>query len=546
MSDWNALTLRRPFPAFTITRTQGLSIAASVAFVVVTLLMLDIGNDFLYTVYWQPDDFKIYAPIALAGVVALVFVNTRYAEFEGILRACLRASAVGLVVLLIVEIPDYSLGHPEGARALAYVNDFYPFALVCAVVGVFRPSFVIPTVIYLSSTRHMVTAISGLPMSTLDIRYMLDMAMYLAIFGIFVLKVAPRLHPWLASTDRQGEIVGVGMGLHLANYFWSGIAKVMIGPTPWYWAFENHTYNQIPYTIESGILPLGHIPWLSQLAYDVLQFFNTPLNAVIVLVQLFAILCVLKVSWLKVTSVLFDLLHIGIYVFGGLFFWPWIWNNLTIWWAARSQKQGLQLNTKVACIAAILLGAPILGVNSAAWLAWFDVSDARQVYFEAVTKDGDTVKAPSAFFTSHSYSVSHGYMGHQHMEDQYTATTLASTKTLARNETSGQCVAPSAINEEHPVENEQQKLARQATLGNFLAYHHDKMREREAAVGRASWYLHAHHHPSNPFLYGEFNSLSLNDVVGYNLVMESVCHSMKEGVVVKKVLARATEYYDVR
>jgi len=84
---------------------------------------------------------------------------------------------------------------------------------------------------YLSSARHMVTAISGLPMSTLDIRYMLDMAMYLAVFGIFVLKVAPRLHPWLASTDRQGEIVGVGMGLHLANYFWSGAAAGRLSPS---------------------------------------------------------------------------------------------------------------------------------------------------------------------------------------------------------------------------------------------------------------------------------------------------------------------------
>lgn len=546
MSDWNALALRRPFPAFTITRAQALSVAASVAFAVVTLLMLDFGNDLLYTVYWQPDDFKMYVPIALAGVAALVFVNTRYAEFEGILKACLRASAVGLVVLLIVEIPDYSLGNPEGARALAYVNDFYPIALVCAVVGVFRPSFVIPAVMYLSSTRHLVETISGLTMSTLDIRYMLDMAMYLAVFGIFVLKVAPRLHPWLASPDRQGEIVGVGMGLHLANYFWSGFAKVLLGPTPWYWAFENETYNQIPYTIESGILPIGHIPWLSQFAYDALHIFNTPLNIVIVLVQLFAILCVLKVSWLKVTSILFDLLHIGIYVFGGLFFWPWIWNNLTIWWAARSQKQGLQINTKVACIAAILLGAPILSVNSAAWLAWFDVSDARQIYFEAVTKDGQTVKTPSAFFTSHSYSVSHGYMGHQDIEGQYAGTTLASTKMLARNEVSGKCVAPSTFNEVHQAENEEQRLARQATLGNFLAYHHHKMLEREAAVGRGSWYLHAHHHPSNPFLYEKFNALSLNDVVGYNLVMELVCHSMKDGVVVKKVLARATEYYDVR
>jgi hypothetical protein len=546
MSDWNALSLRRTLPAFTISRATALSIAASIAFAVVSLLMLDFGNDLLYAAYWTPDGWRIYVPLGAATVAALAFVNTRYEDFGGLLKACTRASAAGLLVLLIVEAPDYSMGNPGAARALTYINDSYPFALVFAAAGLFRPSFVIPAVIYVASTRHLVEPISSLPMSYLDIRYMLDMALYLVIFGIGVVKLGPRIHPWLGAPERQSEIVGVAMGLHLANYFWSGIAKLEVGPTPWYWMTENATYNQIPYTIESGILPIGHVPQVAQFAYDTLTIFNIPLNAIIVFVQLFAIVCVLKVNWLKITSILFDLLHIGIYVFGGLFFWPWIWNNLTIWWAARSQKQGLAMQTKVACITAILLGAPFLSINSAAWLAWFDVADARQIYFEAVTKDGRTVKTPSAFFTSHSYSVSHGYMGHFSADGHYEGTQLASTDSVKRNELSGSCASPDTFEPEHAKETEEERIARQAKLGNFLAFHHAKMLQREAAVGRGTWYLHIHHHPSNPFLYDEFNALSLNDVVGYNLVLESACHSMKDGHVQKKVLARTTEFYDVR
>ena len=96
------------------------------------------------------------------------------------------------------------------------------------------------------------------------------------------------------------------------------------------------------------------------------------------------------------------------------------------------------------------------------------------------------------------------------------------------------------------METGEERLARQATLGSFLAFHHDKMLGREAAAGRGSWYFHAHHHPSNPFLYDEFNALSLKNVIGYNLVLESVCLSMKDGHVEKKVLARTEEFYDVR
>lgn len=547
MPVWNALALRKPIAAFAVSRATALSISLSIAFAVVTLVTLDVGNDLLHMVYWSPDSWRIYVPLSASAIAAAIFHNTRYEEFGGLLKACLRASAAGLLVLLIVEAPDYSLAQPEAARALAYINDSYPFALVFSVIALFRPSFVIPTVIYIASTRHLVWGISGMPMSFLDIRYMLDMALYLAIFGIAVVKIGPRLHPWLAAPERQSEIVGVAMGLHLANYFWSGIAKLEVGPTPWYWITDNATYNMIPQTIETGILPIGHVQWLSQFAYDVSSFFGTPLNAVIVVVQLFAILCVLKVSWLKVTSILFDLLHIGIYVLGGLFFWPWIWNNLTIWWAARSQKkQGLAMQTKVACISAILLGAPFLNINPAAWLAWFDVAEARHIYFEAVTEDGRTVKVPSAFFGSHSYSMSHGYIGHHGVEGHYDGTQLASTDSFERNELSGTCPSPSQLPKEIKLETEEEKLARQATLGRFLTYHHAKMLGREAAVGRGSWYFHAHHHPSNPFLYEEFNALSLNNVAGYNLVLESACQSMKDGRVEKKVLFRTTEFYDVR
>lgn len=549
MSEWNAVARPWQFPGFGISRETGIRILATVGFCLVTLVFLDALNDQFSRVIHNPTGLRIYLPFAATLAVALFFWRTRYQDFTSLLKACLRASALGLLVLLIVEAPQYSLANPQHMRAHDYVQLGYIGGLGCAVLGVFRPAFVIPTVAYIITTRHLVFPISGLWMSTLDIRYMLDMAMYLAIFGIFTVKIAPRIprfSSWLSSTDRQMEIVGVACGLHLANYFWSGVAKLAAGPTPWYWISENHTHNQIPYTIESGILPIGHLPWLSQFAYDMLDLFHVPLNAIIVVVQLFAIVCILKVNWLKITSVLFDFLHIGIYVLGGLFFWPWIWNNLTIWWAARSSKQGLPINTKVAAVAAILIGAPAFNINPAAWLAWFDVADARQIRFEAVTVDGETVKVPSAFFLSHSYSVSHGYMGHHPIDGHYEGTMLASSTSVDRHKLDGQCVDPRTLKDETPAETPEQSAIRTEALQRFLAHHHDKMLEREAAVGRGSWYFHAHHHPSNPFLYDEFNNLPLDQVVGYNLVVESACHSMKDGQVQKKLLKRDTEYYNVR
>jgi len=539
MSVWDTIGPRRTFADLVDRRTLG-----TVAFAATTLVALAVFNQLLARAYWTPGSWRVYAPLAAGVVGAALFATVRYSAFTPLLKASLRASAAGLLVMLLLERPDFTLADAQtAARAAEYVNLGYLLALACAAFALFRPAFIVPTALYIISTRHLVQAISGLPMSVLDIRYMIDMALYLTLFGLGVVKLGPRLHPWLASPDRQDAVVGAAFGLHLANYFWSGLAKVLIGPTPWYWIVNNKTFNQIPYTIESGIAPLGHLPWLADAAYQVLQFACVPLNAVIVCVQLLAIVCVFRVGWLKVASLLFDALHLGIYVFGGLFFWPWIWNNITILWAAEKAKDGLSRSTKVACVAAILLGAPALKLNEAAWLAWFDVADARQVYFEAVTKDGRGVKAPSAYFLSHAYSVSHAYMGSQPVAGQYAYTMLASADSVERNKTSGTCPVPDAP---LAVETPAQRTERQARLSRLLRAHHQKMLGREAALGLGSYYLHLHHHPSNPFLYSEFNTLSLRDVVGYRLVLESVCHRLDQGRVVKTVRARNAEYFDVR
>jgi hypothetical protein len=86
---------------------------------------------------------------------------------------------------------------------------------------------------------------------------------------------------------------------------------------------------------------------------------------------------------------------------------------------------------------------------------------------------------------------------------------------------------------------------REAQLSRFLIAHHKKMLARDPTQARQSYYFRFHQHPSNPFLYKDFNALSLEDVVGYQQVIESVCHSMDGGHVEKKVIARDSEYVSV-
>ena len=45
-------------------------------------------------------------------------------------------------------------------------------------------------------------------------------------------------------------------------------------------------------------------------------------NLLVLLTQLFAVIAPLRLRWLLVASLAYDVLHIGIYILGGLFFWP--------------------------------------------------------------------------------------------------------------------------------------------------------------------------------------------------------------------------------
>jgi hypothetical protein len=517
-----------------------------VALVVASLVFLLLFNNILRTYYKHVGSYSgllAALPFLVTAAGAMLFARERYTQFVPLLRIALRSSGIGLLVYLLIEPPDFTLAVTDFHGQARYVHMAYYAAVGLAAASIFAPAFIVPVAIYIISARRLIDGISGLPSSLLDVHYMLDMAVYLTVFGLVGRRlVGSRLSLW-ASGERQQEIALIAFGLHLGNYFWSGIAKLLVGPYFWTWVIENRTHNLIPYALEKGALPIGHIPWLTQFAYDTTEFAITPVNIAIVAVQLFAIICVLRLLWLKVATILYDVLHVGIYVLSGILFWPWIWNNFTILLAARTQRAEISKQAQMACILTILLSNPHFGLYKAAWLAWFDVADARQLYVEAVTDQGRATVPPS-FFLSHSFSVSLGYMDTSSHEGQYDHTNWNAARPYARQASSGTCPPPSP--DRARVDTAEMRTARLERIHRFLRAHHAKMLEREATFGKHTYYFRMHHHPSNPYLFPKFGSLNLADVRAYDLVLESVCHDIQNGRVIKRVVGRTVEHFDVR
>lgn len=486
-------------------------------------------------------------PVLASLLFGALFIRTRYDDFVPLARLALRSSALGLVVDMLVEPPDFTLANQAAAGAAQYIAFFYVPCLLLGLVGLVRPSLVVTPVVYIVSTRVLAAPISTIGSSTLDIKYMLDMALYVCVFGIISLHTN-KFPRGLGLRDHrtiiQEIITYISFGLHLSNYFWSGVAKLLIGPFPWTWIVENKTYNGLLFSIQNGTSPIGSEPWLVQIVYGVFSFLVVPMNFFIVVFQLFAIACVFRLSWIRITTIFYDMLHIGIYILGGLFFWQWVWNNFTILLAVAKERTAPTVYAQGACVLVVLLGNPQLPFQRAAWLAWFDVADARQIYFEAVGPSGP-VKVPSSFFLGHSYGVSHGYMDTVPHTGQYPHLRWwASAKDYSRLLSSGSCPAPAPV-DPSTLETPEVRRARLERIQRFLAVHHAKMLSRQDRFGLGSYYWRAHHHPSNPLLFTAFNKLDLHTVKAYNLIVESVCHSIENGRVRAHVVGRLRETFNV-
>jgi hypothetical protein len=60
------------------------------------------------------------------------------------------------------------------------------------------------------------------------------------------------------------------------------------------------------------------------------------------------------------------------------------------------------------------------------------------------------------------------------------------------------------------------------------------------------YYLYPHHMQPNPFVFTDFNRLKLEDIVGYEYVVESICLDLRGGKLVRNVKKRDHFTFGIR
>lgn len=503
-------------------------------------------RDFLSYIIGGHDGSRIWIIQIVAYSVSLSLFWVRYDAFGDVFRRITRVSCIGICVYLMFEPPDFTL--VEGGRADLqwYVSvNFWP-VLLCAILGMFRPSFAYAVVVYTLTTRMVVEPISGYRLSFLDIRYMMEMAEFLVISGIGLVLLRRGAAAWISVRNRDTElqncIAFAAIGFHLGNYFWSAHAKWILGPNPWTWVFENTTEEMLLIAAHKGVLPIALPPWLFQASYDFFSSIGPISNAFVFGFQAFALIAVFWLAWLRLATLAYDALHVGIFILGGLFFWPWVWNNVSVLIALKDQTdRSIGWAPKLVCAAVIIMGG-LFQIGHPARLGWYDVRDIRSPVIELREKDSETwQRVPVSFFLSHSYAMSHGYFGLDEQVRHYKPTTWGSVYTYERLLASGTC-QPLPLAEKRLSHYSNEQLRR---LEKFLLAHHSKMVERQQN-GHRSFYMRSHHHPSNPLLYPVFNKLDLSNVVEYRFLDMSVCLSISEGTLIENVQAQDAYVFKVK
>lgn len=510
-----------------------------------TVLLFPVSALLVYTLfrngahfiaYEEPAYVWVWLAVTLAACAA--FSWARYPAAPDFARVMGRASAVFLAVYFVSEpfdIPYAALPADHPAAAFHHIGRWLGLAL--AVAAWFRPAALVAGAMVLWMMRDLHEALTGFYFSNLDIRNVVEVLVLCGIGFSFLgaslqharLKAALGLDE-AKATQAALIVFAIGLGGHFGNYFYSALAKLALDGGPLSWIFDNRLYDGIPGAVERGTFPFAASPMLTQFVYDAVKAANFPMHLFSFAAQLAAIVAIFRRRWVLILTAVYDLFHIVVFLAFGLLFWKWIaLNTIFLVTLARIPDTQWTRSVKIAGAATVLFGAIFF---KTATLAWYDTPGYMSVFFEAETKDGERVRAPSSFFGTSSYQVSQARLYAPSDDGHFNFSIWGSVLHAADRDAGRDCKIPERAGP--PPE----QYGPVSALSHFVWTWHARALQRAGDNGRFNDRLYLHHHMPSPFVARPFDKIDLRDITAYYFVAESVCLSLEKGALKRDVLKR--------
>lgn len=483
-----------------------------------------------------------------AGAIAalcLLFLPAGYTALPRFAARCLRASGVFLIVYFGVEpfaIPYAAMDadHP----AVQFHSHARWIGLALAFAGMWRPGFLFGGAMTLWMMRELQTGLTGFYFSTLDIRNVAEIIAFWSIgyCGLTIAGNVQALREAIGLDDKAKEqaaimLFAAGIGAHLANYFWSGLAKLALDGGPLSWILGNRLYDGIPVALEKGTFPLAALPAGAELLDKSLRLLALPVNLAAFTVQIAAIVAPLRKRWLTASIVCFDIFHLAVWFTLGLLFWKWIaLNSILLFALAAIHRDDWSRLARTTAIVFVIAG---VGTFRTATLAWYETPGIASPYFVAEMKDGRRLRIPSAYFLSSSYQVSQGRIWWPGGTGHFHPSIWGSVLNDADLQAGRNCRPPVTANSPEPLPGPPH------ALGRFIQAQHRQMLERLDRSGTFNYYLVPHHHVPSPGIADPFLAADKRAIAKYYFVVESVCLALGNGRLKRDVLHRtAVPVYD--
>src|SRR5579859_2165063 len=440
----------------------------------------------------------------------------------------LLARGIGMVVLIQVAFDGSTLFYAPASMATGGEGLFYRagtvLALAAGIGSLWRPAFLLPLMIHYVAFRHQLNLLTQVEISETDYLSMLDVGEFCTLGGL-MLAVAAKGQDLKVRQSAAGLIWAWAVGAHLGNYLVSAWTKIRVGgPDPLFWLLHNPTQTSILIGLERGDSPLGAWPGAMQMLWNGVTGAGVLLNLFVLGTQISAPLAASNKRVLMALTLLYDLFHVGVYFTLGALFIFWIAVNLLIFESARVLDKSVPFTRQMKLTLLIAtFAAHYLFYTS--HLGWLDGAKLASPSFFAETTDGRRVPVPSVFFGIRSYSIAQTVM---YAPDGHFPVRIGGNSYNQADWRDAQACGP-------VVAPHQTTTTSYSAVVQMVRETDEAMRAAPAVKDDNLYYFYPHHMLANPLLFRDFNTLSMDDIVRYHYVVDSVCLSIKDGKPVRDV-----------
>ena len=331
------------------------------------------------------------------------------------------------------------------------------------------------------------------------------------------------------------------VAIHFSSYFYSGIAKTgliehlsNVDFNTWY--KKNNTPNIILAAWYAQTFPFASFESINSQVYKIGISLNTKLNFIVLYTQILCIICFLRISLIKLFCIIFDIIHIFIFILTGIFFWKWITLNLIIFFLVRKFKD-IRINylKRFIFIFFVLTSYHIFFV---AKLAWFDSKSMNAVYLEAIDNNEEVYRVPSNYFGTFSLPIAQMRLG-RNFDNFFNTGVYGAVYDFKNYKKTNQC----SINDD----NNKSALNREKLqkIKTIVKKHHQYVTNNLKINGKINYDFFAHHIWSNPLMYKKFNQLDKRKIKSYNYIVEAVCLEFKQNKFKPSILRKNTYAIDI-